>query len=66
MSELSRNIADLATMHVFLDRATNALEVPEYVRAALSRLGNRATMHAMRQDVSVLTRPSYSDASHGE
>jgi len=70
MSELSKNIADLTTLHVFLDQATQALQVPDYVREALTRLGGRATAEAMRKDISVLAqsfRPSaYSDASHGE
>jgi hypothetical protein len=46
MSEVSRNIADIVTIHTFLDQATNALEVPEYVREAATRLGNTAMAHA--------------------
>ena len=41
MSEVSRNIADIVTVSTFLDQATNALEVPSYVREAATRLGNR-------------------------
>jgi len=54
MSELSRNIADLTTLHVFLDQATQALQVPDYVREALTRLGGRATAEAMRKDISAM------------
>ena len=65
MSEVSKNIADLITLQVFLDQATNALQVPEYVREALTRMGGRATAEAMRRDISAMAR-RYSDASHGE
>ena len=41
MSEVSRNIADIVTVSTFLDLATNAIEVPAYVREAATRLGNR-------------------------
>jgi len=57
MSEVSKNIADLITLQVFLDQATNALQVPDYVREALTRLGGRATAEAMRRDISAMARP---------
>jgi hypothetical protein len=55
MSEVSQNIADIAIVSTFLDVATNAIEVPAYVREAAQRLGNRATAHAMQQDIRGMT-----------
>jgi hypothetical protein len=50
MSEVSKNIADLVTIHTFLDLATNALEVPAYVREAAQRLGDGWPARIKRTD----------------
>jgi hypothetical protein len=55
MSEVSKNIADLVTIQTFLDQATAALEVPAYVREAMTRLGNRAMANSMQQDIRSMT-----------
>jgi hypothetical protein len=56
MSEVSRNIADVVTVTTFLDHiVTQAMPVPESVREAAQRLGNRAMAHAMQQDIRTLS-----------
>jgi hypothetical protein len=50
MSEVSRNIADIVTITTFLDLATNALEVPDYVREAAQRLGDGWPARIKRTD----------------
>jgi len=60
MSEVSKNLADIATVSTFLDQTTE-VPAPDRVREAATQLGQRAMAHAMQQNIRAMAEPKYYD-----